>query len=548
MGTLFRQVSIWLTLVIGFTAFAAQALTELQVSVDKNPVLANESFVLTITANDDVSRSAIDTSVLLKDFVVGQTRVSSSTQSINFKTTRTTSWITVLIARKPGQYLIPEFEVDGVRSKPIRLSVMAEQAGASDKRDVYMKNQLFPERVYPGQTAVLETKLYLGQQLERGSLTDPEAEQASLAQMGEDSDKVDIVNGRRYQVITRRYAVTSEQAGELTLRPPMFSGTLVTAPRRSLFDNNRTRPVQVVSDDLTLDVMPIPDGAPSPFIPAEYITLEEQVKLPKQITVGEPITRTIAMIANGVGEALLPALPHQYGEKVNLYPDKVDLSTSYQGKSTIAQRIESAALIATEPGTLVLPEIRVPYWDTRYHIQAEAVLPAHTIEVLPAALSAQEPEPAMALPQQTEYQPAPSYWIWLAAAFAGAWLLTLIAWWRHVQRLKRTLRAPTDNRSENRKRPENRWRALQQAISDYPNADLTKPLSAWLKQQLGVNRLDELADSPEKQDAIKAYQQLQGGRFAQSPGPANGEELLNALQQLTKPKQGAAAAPFKLYQ
>ena len=550
MRYLIRLISHSLVLVAMLGSFSAIALTQLQANVDRNPVLANESFVLEIVADDDVSRNAIDTSVLLKDFVVGQTRVSSSTQMVNFNTTRTTTWSTVLIARKPGSYTIPAFEAEGVRSKPIRLTVMAKQADSHEQRDVFIRSQLIPQRVYPGQAAVLETRLYLGVQLENGSLTTPESEQANFAQMGEDTDKVDIINNRRYQVITRRYAVTAEQAGELLIRPPMFRGQIVTSQRRSFFDNNRSRPVQVLDEDLTLEVMSIPQEADQPFIPAEYITLEEQSELPQQITVGEPITRKIALVATGVGEELLPAIPHQYSDQVNVYPDKVEVNTSYQGKSVIAQRLESVALIATLPGKLALPEIRVRYWDTRYHQAAEAVLPARTIEILPASHtpSESEPEPITAS-QLANSGSMPPFWQWLPAALTGLWLLTLMAWWLHVRQLKKHQTVMPSQLSRRPPSTSDRWQALNHAIDRYPEVDLSRPLSHWLQQEFSVQSLDGLTEWADAQAAKKIYQSLQAARFGQTDESVSAQDLRQALDNLRRSGkvQSKQQPAFRLY-
>ncbi|MGO3299958.1 MAG: BatD family protein, partial [Pseudoalteromonas sp.] len=65
------------------TATPLWALTQLQASVDKNPVLAGEFFILNITADDTIKAEKPDTSALLKDFVVGPTSVSTSTNIIN---------------------------------------------------------------------------------------------------------------------------------------------------------------------------------------------------------------------------------------------------------------------------------------------------------------------------------------------------------------------------------------------------------------------------------------------------------------------------------
>ena len=97
------------------------AFTNVTATVDKNPVVANESFVLTVTADDDVDTTAFDTSALTRDFSVGRTSVSSPTSMINYQTTRNTKWTTVLIARKPGRYQIPPLSIAGNYTQAIDL-------------------------------------------------------------------------------------------------------------------------------------------------------------------------------------------------------------------------------------------------------------------------------------------------------------------------------------------------------------------------------------------------------------------------------------------
>ena len=104
------------------------AATQLQASVDKNPVLAGEFFILTITADDTINSEQPDTSVLLKDFVVGPTSVGTRTNIINGEISKQTSWSVKLMTRKEGTYTIPAFTVAGVSSKPIELTVSKAQS------------------------------------------------------------------------------------------------------------------------------------------------------------------------------------------------------------------------------------------------------------------------------------------------------------------------------------------------------------------------------------------------------------------------------------
>ena len=102
-----------------FSSMTFAQIDELSATVDKNPVLADESITLSVVASGSASRDAFDATPLNADFIVGRTSVSSQTQMINFDTTRTTIWTTTLIPRKPGRFVIPAFTIDGKRSDPI---------------------------------------------------------------------------------------------------------------------------------------------------------------------------------------------------------------------------------------------------------------------------------------------------------------------------------------------------------------------------------------------------------------------------------------------
>ena len=81
------------------TSPMALALTKVTASIDTNPVVSNDSIVLTVIADDNVDRDALDTSALLTDFFITRTDVSSQTNIVNFTTNKTTRWQIVLIPK-----------------------------------------------------------------------------------------------------------------------------------------------------------------------------------------------------------------------------------------------------------------------------------------------------------------------------------------------------------------------------------------------------------------------------------------------------------------
>jgi len=136
------------------------ALTQVTASIDKNPVVIKESLVLTVIADDDVDANALDTSALLGDFIVGRTSVSSHTSMVNFSTSRTTKWTTLLVPRREGQLIIPALTVANQKTAPISLVVLGKSDQTTRQQDIFLTTEVSAENVYVQQILTLTVKLH----------------------------------------------------------------------------------------------------------------------------------------------------------------------------------------------------------------------------------------------------------------------------------------------------------------------------------------------------------------------------------------------------
>lgn len=260
-----------LSLLISSSSFA---YINVSATIDKNPVMVNESFVLTVTADDDVNSNALDTEPLMQDFIVGRTSISSQTSMINFKTTRTTKWTTVLIARKAGEYIIPALTVDSAQTSPIKLNVIsAGDPQANAQQDLFITTEVSSKEVYVQQQLTLTVKLHFAAELKRGSLTEPALDGANIIQIGKDKEEDTIINGRRYRVIERTYAISPQQSGKFMLKSPLFSGEIMQpSTRRSGFLSfAETKPVSVIGEEIPLTILPIPTNYQGAWLPLSLI-------------------------------------------------------------------------------------------------------------------------------------------------------------------------------------------------------------------------------------------------------------------------------------
>jgi len=558
-----------LTLLFTVTFFSsnnALALTKVTASIDKNPAMINESILLTVTADDDVDRNGLDTSPLLKDFIVGQTSVSSQTSMVNFKTSRITKWQVILIARNAGELVIPALSIEDKQTAPIELTVIkANDASTNLQADIFVTSELSTNKVYVQQLLTLSLKLHFAVELKSGNLTEPSLTGATIEKVGQDKQTDNIINGRRYRVIEQTYAITPEQSGEFTLTAPLFSGEVLQASKRrsSFLSFAQTKPVSILGDELKLSVLPIPANYPAnaQWLPTEILTLHQEWQSGNgDFTVGEPITRTITLTAAGLSKAQLPKLEMKNSHGLKIYPDQAELHSNLTNNRLVSQKVQNFALVPSEAGDFVLPAMQVTWFNTITNRIEQATLPAQTISVKAAegsdaGIPSDDNNKTLAKPQaaiETETSANQSKNIpvittdkrlqWL---FLSLWLLTALAWFFHITYLKRAGLAPTKPQTSNNNDNSNHYLALLSACKKNNAEQALSLILPWLRQLLSsehqgqdIHNIAQAQAIIQEQSFATALNELQQhlyGKSAVNGAPSwQGMALLNAIQTVHK--------------
>lgn len=514
--------------------------------------MVDESFILNVVASGDIDTNAFDSSFLMKDFVVGRTSVSSQTQMINFKTTQSTTWSTVLIPRKQGRFTIPSFNLNGNKTEPFDVVVIPESATkATNGRDLFITTEVDLEKAYLQQQIQYTVKLHLGRDLQRGTLSSPTLENADIRQIGKDKEYNKIIENRRYRIIERTFAIIPQKSGTFTINGPLFEGELIDNSQQNFGFFNRSKIVNRVGPEQTIEINPIPSGYSENWLPSEYVQINEEWQNTKnEFIAGEPVTRTITLTAIGVVEEQLPEIASNYPSSVKTYPDKAETATLEKDNTLIAQRKESIAIIPNEIGELVLPEVKVPWFNTVTEKTEYAILPAKTIQVKPAILQpasntvttpeATAPQKAAPTPStlvvDTPAQIQTSYWQWVCLGLTILWGATIFAWWRHVKSLSKNTKPLTVSTPRTSESEQLSWRALEKALDKNDALATQQHLEKWLRNitkdktaslLLCVTNLNE----PELENAVN---ELLASRYSQKQTSWNGGELHNILRRLRK--------------
>lgn len=521
-----------LGLLLLFWISAGQVLAAgLEASVDRTRLVEGESLLLTLSGPGDVWGTP-DTGPLTRDFGVQNQGQGTSTVMTNGRVTTTREWRLLLSPKSAGRLTIPVLKMGDLETLPITIEVLpaSQAAQVGEVQAARLEAELDRDTVYVQGQAIYTLRVLLRPQVQNASLEDPKAEGVQFERLGEDRVSETQRDGQRFHVIERRYALLPQHSGMIEVQAPVLSAAVPDnrqrggrspgaspgspfGPGESPFERffgrdpfsdmdgliQRARPIQVRGPTLALDVKPQPDGAPSPWLPAEDLHLAETwTPDPSQARVGEPITRTLAITAQGLSATQLPDLMGAVPDGVKLYPDKPRSETRAEGDTLVAVKEIKQALVPAVAGKLTLPEVRLAWWDTRENKKKVAALPAKVLEVqaasgnAPATPTSDRPAPAApaAVPGKASAPPsAPQdvpgagitaaapplitaeqirggwplpagYWPWLSLGLGLAWLLTLWLWW---------LRGP--------RRPSSSP-ATQEGLGERPNASLAQALAS----------------------------------------------------------------------
>jgi hypothetical protein len=440
------------------------AWAALQAYVDRNPVSENESFTLTLETDSDVSGSP-DLSALNRDFdVQGQSR-NGSLMIDNGTVKRKTQWQISLMAKRSGQLRIPAFSIGGEQSQPLTVTVTpASQAQAAPGGgDLFLEVDVKPRTAYVQQQVIYTVRLYRAVNLANSSsLTEPTlpGDTAVVEKLGKDKSFETQRNGMRYDVIERSYAIYPQKSGGLDIAPLVFDGDIVRGGGGGGFFaidpfNQTVRHKRLRSQAEHIDVKPIPAAfRGSQWLPARNLELDENWSPdPPKFMVGQAVTRTIAVMADGLTASQLPALDKVAVNGLKQYPDQPALKDTQSSSGVTGLRTEKIAYIPTQAGSVTLPAIKIAWWNTATDKMEVASLPARSFTVLPApAGSNAPPVPLVNTPapaQQTtplvtattptpQALPQPSAtsgrWPWIALLLGLGWLATLVTWWWRARR------------------------------------------------------------------------------------------------------------------
>jgi hypothetical protein len=416
--------------------FAGPTLAGVTVSVDRNPVPVNESFELLFSIGDLPQREP-DFSILRQHFTILGNNLGSSTRIIDGEFQHRIEWTLQLMPKQVGEFMIPAIRFDQERSKPIKIAVKPPILSSLPQDELTLQLLADVDEVYVQGQVLLTLRLLGATDISAYQFGDVKIDSLDVViePLGDERQYQARIADRRYLVRDRQYALFPQQSGRLEVGPVMAEAV----SRYDPFQTGDMRRIR--SRPLALEVKPNPvDYRAAYWLPATRLELHEEWRGDTSaLKAGEPVTRIVTLLADGLTAAQLPELELIAIDGIKQYPEQPSLENGHTHDGIRGKREQKVALIPGATGVYRVPGLRLPWWNLETGKMEVATLPARELVVAPAATEAQAENLAVA--QAPAAAAGNRFWLWLSLLLGCGWAVSGFYWWIHSCRAT----APTEN-------------------------------------------------------------------------------------------------------
>ncbi len=544
---LWRSLFVFSLIIVSALAQADQ----LTASVDRNEISIQETFTLTISANSRAS-GAPDFNTLKNDFEILSNNQSQFTSITNSGAEFKKVWQLTLAPKRVGKLLIPSFNVDNSVSDAIEIDVSQKsQTQTNSDESVRVNIEVNKSDVYVQEQILVTIKLISQVNLSQAEMQPLEIKNAVLIPLSEKPTQyVSNINGKQHLILESNYALFPQESGELIIPSVIYS--VVPNVERDLwndpFGRNRANILRLPTEEQRIKVKPVPaEAAGKTWLPASNLTLHETWSSSlDHLKMGEPVTRTITITAEGLTGGQIAPLATNTTDGLTFYPDQSQNSESKTTKGIEGTRVETTAIIPNHGGEFTLPEVSVEWWDVNSQSMKMATLPEKKINVLgdaaPTTNSAQTTIATAASGSQTtntEVVTKANPWLWASTVLFALMALVLSLYVFHLKARLKQLQAEQEKADEITSEKEKHiWDLLKHSAANKNASELRKYILSWAKFQwpeATIHSLDDVAKLAGKLELTQALKKLDELLYSNHPDDNwVPQEILNLLNECRK--------------
>jgi len=316
-----------------------------------------------------------------------------------------------LIAQDKGSYKIPPISVnidgDEHKTDPISIKIIDRNESAnssgSQKPDIFLKLEVSDKKPVTGQQIISNVVLYFKDGLEVNSYQPVPGWKAEgfwkeeLKNADRPQATSTIINGVRYRrARLLQFALFPTKKGNLEISPYKIIVAVRSArssndPFGSFFGGlgNNQRQVQLETDPVKVDVQPLPPNHAGEYLGAVGNYNISRDVSPQDAKVGQSIE--IKTSVQGVGNVSLVTKPdYELPKGLEVYEPQESSDLNRHDHQISGTKTFTDVVIARSPGSYVLPEKKISYFNPSKHKYVTTTLPPlhFNVKASPNAIAA----------------------------------------------------------------------------------------------------------------------------------------------------------------
>ncbi len=321
---------------------------------------------------------------------------SSRVNIINGKYTALINYSYEIIGLKPGSYTLGPFELKIKNEKVTANAVTLQVSGAVNRGEtrtptgddssalgdkLFMEMELGKNKLFLGEKTPLKIRVYYSE-INIDEMSYPVINQSEfiLDQMNKPGQRRTTINGRSYQVVEFSSNLSPIRTGAFKLGPAQLSCSVLIKQQAadSFFSKFRKYPLELKSNQVNINVLPLPSGKPADFsggIGRFQIQVSGQ---PAEVLQGEPVTLRFTVTGNGNLQTVSsPQLSKVNGLKV------YDAQKKKSAQGATGQVQFEQVVIPIDTGVKQIGPFGLAYFDPSQGKYRQATAPAIPVKVNP---------------------------------------------------------------------------------------------------------------------------------------------------------------------
>jgi hypothetical protein len=186
------------------------------------------------------------------------------------------------------------------------------------------------------------------------------------------------------------------------LKIPVQTWRLEKPGRRFGYSNPTNPYVYASSEELTLDVLPIPDSktSDSDWLPSKNVALIARWKQsPLQAIIGEPLNLQIEISAQGLADYQLPDMAISESANFTIFEAQPETNNIKNRQGLNGIRKLNYSIIPRVAGEFKLPQISISWWNVDTDKEDMFILPEQGVVVAKSSITTSLMEPNQNLPE-----------------------------------------------------------------------------------------------------------------------------------------------------